>query len=55
MWGSISEFSILFAKIGIKKNCVKTFGFDITVIIFIKGICDTSDCVEFTTRFWNVR
>ena len=39
MWGITSEFGIQFANIGLRQNCVKTFGFNIIIIIiFAKGI-----------------
>lgn len=47
MWGFTLEFDILFAKIGTRRNHVKAFGFNITIIIiFVKGINDiTFNCV----------
>lgn len=49
MWGFTSDFGILFANIGIKKNCVKAFCFDITIIItFVEGIYDTHTTLNST-------
>lgn len=41
MWGFTSEFSILFAKIDVGKNCIRTFGFDIAIILIFYWISDT--------------